>query len=133
MIATPLGERRIADLVPGDLVYSVDHDAIVAVALARVSRTPVVHHSVMRIELANGRTFSMSAGHPLADSRTIGALVAGAAIGEQTVQSATAVAYDHPYTYDILPASDTGTYFAAGALVGSTLFGRPLEPYPTHE
>lgn len=30
-------------------------------------------------------------------------------------------------TVDILPASDTGTYVAAGVLVGSTLFGRSAE------
>jgi hypothetical protein len=123
-IATPLGERRIADLVPGDLVYSVDHDAVAVVALARISRTPVVHHSVMRIELANGRSFSISAGHPTADGRTLGDLVAGAVVDNQIVQSASVVAYEHPYTYDILPASNTGTYFAAGLLVGSTLFAR---------
>lgn len=29
--------------------------------------------------------------------------------------------YRHAFTYDILPASDTGAYFAGGALVGSTL------------
>jgi hypothetical protein len=37
-IATPLGERPIAELRPGDVVYSVDHDAIVAVPLTRVRR-----------------------------------------------------------------------------------------------
>jgi hypothetical protein len=31
------------------------------------------------------------------------------------------VPYGHPYTYDILPASKSGTYFAAGVLIGSTL------------
>jgi hypothetical protein len=31
------------------------------------------------------------------------------------------VAYDPTHTHDILPASDSGAYFAGGALVGSTL------------
>ncbi len=31
------------------------------------------------------------------------------------------VPYAHEMTYDILPGSDSGTYFASGALVGSTL------------
>jgi hypothetical protein len=37
------------------------------------------------------------------------------------VVSAELVDYAHDRTYDILPRSSTGTYFAAGALVGSTL------------
>lgn len=124
-IATPLGERRIADLVAGDLVYSADHDAIAVVPIARVNRTAVVGHFVIHVELANGRGFSMSAGHPTADGRTMGDLVPNGLLDDQVVESASVVAYEHPYTYDILPASDTGTYFAAGALVGSTLFTRP--------
>jgi hypothetical protein len=39
-IATPQGERSIAELRVGDLVYSVDNDAIVAVPIARVGSTP---------------------------------------------------------------------------------------------
>ena len=35
------------------------------------------------------------------------------------------VPYRHEYTYDILPASDSGTYFAGGVLVGSTLAELP--------
>jgi hypothetical protein len=30
------------------------------------------------------------------------------------------------FTYDILPASDSGTYFAGGVLIGSTLGGDAL-------
>lgn len=32
----------------------------------------------------------------------------------------------HPSTYDILPASGSGTDFAAGAVIGSTLGGAAL-------
>jgi hypothetical protein len=32
------------------------------------------------------------------------------------------VPYEHPFTYDILPASSTGTYIAGGKLIGSTLY-----------
>lgn len=35
--------------------------------------------------------------------------------------SAEVVPYQHAFTYDVLPGSSTGTYFAAGALMGSTL------------
>jgi hypothetical protein len=46
-IATPLGDRHIADLAVGDLVYTVDHDAIVAVPVLRVNRAPVHDHYVV--------------------------------------------------------------------------------------
>jgi hypothetical protein len=40
------------------------------------------------------------------------------------IKSVDVVAYEHEATYDILPASDTGTYFAAGIQIGSTLAGQ---------
>jgi hypothetical protein len=42
------------------------------------------------------------------------------------VMAARLVPYTHEATYDILPGSSTGAYFAAGALVGSTLKSAPL-------
>jgi len=43
------------------------------------------------------------------------------------VLDARLVDYDEGFTYDILPASDSGTYFAGGALIGSTLVDRPRD------
>ena len=43
------------------------------------------------------------------------------ALGAQTVTTIEYRPYQHAFTYDILPDSDSGTYVAAGALVGSTL------------
>ena len=48
------------------------------------------------------------------------------------VVSAELVPYTHSHTYDILPASDTGAYYAGGVLIGSTLRApvmvRPMVP-----
>ena len=120
-IATPDGERPIAELAPGDLVYSVEGDAVVVVPIARTHRQPVSDHHVMRVALDNGVTLEITGGHPTADGATFADLGAGDALGEATVLSAEEVPYAHPYTHDILPGSATGTYFAGGALVGSTL------------
>jgi hypothetical protein len=121
-VATPYGERPIASLRVGDLVYSVDHDAIRAVPLVRVGRTPVSAHHVMRVVLRGGRTLEISPGHPTADGRKFGDLRPGVLLDEQhEVVSVELVPYSYDATYDILPASSTGTYFAAGALIGSTL------------
>jgi hypothetical protein len=120
-IATPDGDRPIADLRVGDLVYTVEGDAIQPVAILRVGRTPVANHQVVRVRIAGGRTLEISAAHPTADGRTFGDLRSGTKLDGIAVQSVEMVPYGHPYTYDILPASKSGTYFAAGVLIGSTL------------
>jgi hypothetical protein len=122
-IATPGGERAIADLRPGDLVYSVDGDAIRAVPVLRINRTPVVNHEVLHLTFDNGRSIDMTAGHPLADGRPLSALRPGSELVGGTVVSVKRVAYHHPATYDILPDSTSGAYFASEVLVGSTLAG----------
>ena len=121
-IATPEGERAIAELRPGDLVYSVEDGAIVAVPLLSVGSTRVWSHHVMRVELDDGRVLEVSPGHPTGDGRHFSDLVPGGLLDEQHgVVRAELVPYRYERTYDILPASSTATYFAAGALIGTTL------------
>ncbi len=121
-IATPRGERAIAELAPGDLVYSTSDDAVVIVPILRVGSTPVVQHRVVRLELASGTVLEISAGHPTADGRTFADLLNGGQLdGDHAIARAELVPYAHARTYDILPASSSGTYFAGGVLIGSTL------------
>jgi hypothetical protein len=78
----------------------------------------------MRVELRDGVTLEISPGHPTADGRTFGELKSGDALdAAHGVTSVKVVPYAHDRTYDILPASETGAYFAGGALIGSTLDG----------
>jgi hypothetical protein len=123
-IATPGGDRAIADLAVGDLVYSVQGGAIVAVPIARVNRAPVHDHHVVHVTLASGAVLEISPRHPTADGRTFGDLRTGDALDRISITSVALVPYTHPFTYDILPASETGAYFAGGALIGSTLQGQ---------
>jgi hypothetical protein len=120
-IATPGGERAIASLEPGDLVYSMDRDSLSAVPVQRVGRTAVRRHEVVRITLASGAVLEISAGHPTADGRTFHELDAGSSLDGVSIVAREVIPYRHAYTYDILPASDTGTYVAGGVLIGSTL------------
>ncbi len=62
MIATPSGERPIADLSAGDLVYSAKGGALVEVPL---------------VTLDTGRVLEISPGHPIADGRFFSHLRAG--------------------------------------------------------
>jgi hypothetical protein len=106
----------------GDLVFSVDRGRVVAVPVLRTKRISVSsHHAVVRATLANGSVLEISAPHPTADGRRFGDLRLGDGLGGISIVELEVVPYQHRFTYDILPASDSGTYFAGGALVGSTL------------
>jgi hypothetical protein len=125
-IATPHGDRAIATLAVGDVVYSVDDGHVVAVPIVLVHRTAAPHHVVVHIRLSNGSVLDVSAPHPTADGRLFADLRAGDVLGGVEITSVTRVPYPFAFTYDILPASDTGTYFAGGVPVGSTLGGSAL-------
>jgi hypothetical protein len=127
-IATPAGERPIAELRVGDLVYSVDHGAIVPVPIVHVGSTRVDHHQVLRIALTDGAILNISPGHPLANGTPLSSLAVGDNVDEQhSVQTVQLVPYTYDRTYDILPSSSTGTYFAAGTLLGSTLLSSGMK------
>lgn len=116
-----MGERAIASLNVGDLVLSVDHGRVTAVPLLETHRTAVRDHRVKRITLATGAVLEISGGHPTADGRPFAALFTGAWLGGVQIVAADEIPYAHAYTYDILPDSDSATYFAGGVLIGSTL------------
>ena len=122
-IATPDGERPIASLMSGDLVYSVRAGRVVTVPIREVSSTRVWAHTVVQVRLETGATLEISAGHPTADGRIFGDLRPGDPLDGARVLGVATVPYAHERTHDILPDSDTGTYFAGGALIGSTLAG----------
>jgi hypothetical protein len=129
-IATPAGPQRIADLRVGDLVYTVDHGELAVAPLARVGHRAVANHAVVRVTLSSGQVIEMSGGHPTADGRRFDALAPGERLGAALITALETVPYDEPYTYDILPASESGTYFVGDAWIGSTL--KPLSaPSPS--
>lgn len=122
-IATPTGERPIASLREGDLVYTVHEGKIVARPVLRTHRVPAPRHVVVELVLATGRVLHVSGAHPTTDGRTFAGLRPGDALDGVRVAAARIVPFQHDTTHDILPDSDTGGYFAAGVLIGSTLRG----------
>ena len=131
-IATPLGERPIAALRPGDLVYSEEAGQRVAVPLLDVQRVPVRDHQVVRVVLDDGGVLEISALHPLADGRSFGDLRSGDRLDDRRLVEVDTVPYAHAYTHDILPASESGIYFVHGVAVGSTMrtHSAPLDAAP---
>ena len=121
-IATPIGDVAVTSLNVGDIVWTVDAAGKRIVRpLVKVSHVSAPNHRVVHLILTDGRTLDVSGPHPTADGRTVGDLQTGDAYDNSIVKSATLIKYSGTATYDILPAGDTGFYFANGILMGSTL------------
>ncbi len=123
-IATPNGEVPVAELRPGMLVWTIDAGRRVAAPISVVGhvRAPFGHR-VIRVVLADGRAVVASPGHPAGDGRRIGELSPGDPLDGSRVMTTELVPYIGD-TWDLLPASSTGEYWANGVLLGSTLANR---------
>jgi hypothetical protein len=76
---------------------------------------------VVELRLSTGVVLRISPAHPTADGRSFADLRAGDFLDGLRIESAALVPYRQSHTYDILPDSSSGMYFAGGALIGSTL------------
>ena len=123
-IATPVGEIAVEALRSGDPVWTLDASGRrVASTIVQVGSTPVPPtHRVVRLQLADGRLVLVSPGHPLQDGRPVASLGVGDTYDGSVVTSADLAPYDGGRTFDVLPAGDTGVYWANGIELGSTLF-----------
>jgi hypothetical protein len=122
-IATPGGDVLVEQVQPGAAVWTTDSAGrrIVGRVLT-IGSTPVpATHEVVHLVLSDGRTVDVSPGHPLPDGRHVGDLRSGDVVDGATVVSAARVAYLGGATFDLLPSGPTGTYWANGILLASTL------------
>jgi len=76
---------------------------------------------MVHLKLADGRELLASPGHRTADGRQLGALAVGDRLDGSTITLWEVVPYSGDHTYDLLPAGPTGTYWANGILLLSTL------------
>jgi hypothetical protein len=125
LIATPNGSVRVTDIEPGMLVWTASADGKrVAAVVVEVGNTPVpAGHLMVRLRLADGRELLASPGHQTADGRSLGSLAVGDMVDGSAVSFWDVVPYADDRTYDLLPAGATGTYWANGIQLSSTLFG----------
>ena len=124
LIDTPTGAVAVQDLKTGTAVWTTNSlGARVSTPILGTSHTvvPPTHH-VVHLVLDDGRELFVSPGHPTADGRTAGDVFAGDLLDGSRVKVAELIPYQDPFTYDILPAGATGSYWAGGILMGSTLF-----------
>jgi Hint domain len=120
LIATPDGPVAVQDVRVGMAVWTVDRAGRRVPAVVVRTRRLAADGEVLRVTLADGRTVVVSPRHPTAGGRPIGDLLPGDPLSGSTVESITPIAY-RGFTYDLLPSGPTGTYFADGVLLGSTL------------
>ena len=120
-VATADGERPIASLHPGDLVYSADHGALRLVPLLEVSRTAVFHHRVIEVHLSNGALLRMSAGHPLADGRLLGSVEVGDRLEGANVVERREIPTTSPSPTTSSPRPTATRTSPRAVLVGTTL------------
>lgn len=123
MIATPSGSVNVRTLKVGSSVWTLDGQGKrVAATLVKVTKTSTPKsHRVVHLALGDGRQAWISPNHPTADGRIVGQLRTGDTLDGALVLLAESVAYWDDATYDLLPAGDTGAYWANGILMGSTL------------
>jgi hypothetical protein len=76
---------------------------------------------MVHVRLADGRELLASPGHRTADRRSLGSLASGDEVDGSTITLWELVPYSGSRTYDLLPAGPTGTYWANGILLSSTL------------
>jgi Hint domain len=123
LIDTPAGPVPVERLRLGDPIWTLTADGrrVAGVVIALGSTTAPPDHEVVRLVLEDGRTVTASPGHPLADGRLIGDVQVGDLVDGSRVVRADRLAYESNATYDLLASGETGTYFAGGIALDSTL------------
>ena len=122
-IKTPNGDVNVKDIKDGMVVWSTNSNGmIIKSKVIKINNVFVGDtHKVEDLQLADGRELFVSPNHPTYDGRIIADLKVGERYDGSTVKSIELIPYKYQFTYDILPDSQTGNYFANGVLVGSTL------------
>ena len=123
LIATPGGAVRAVDMKAGMTVWTTDPSGRrVAATVLEVGSTQVpAGHLMVHLVLADGRELLASPGHKTADGRALGSLAVGDSLDGSTIKLWELVPDSGDRTYDLLPAGATGTYWANGVLLSSTL------------
>jgi hypothetical protein len=123
LIATPQGEILVTDVVLGVLVWTSAADGTrVAAPVVEIGSMAVpAGHLMVHVRLRDGRELLASPGHRTADGRPLGSLAVGDRLDGSTVTMWELVPYAGSRTYDLLPAGSTGTYWANGIQLSSTL------------
>ena len=117
-IKTPGIQKRIADIIIGDKVISENGEIV---KVKKTTQVEVRKHKILKITFNDATILEISPGHPTGDGKEFNDLKIGSYLDGRMVIKIKKVPYNYKYTYDILPDSKSGKYYANGILVGSTL------------
>jgi hypothetical protein len=123
LIDTPDGQIPVEQLVKGMSVWSVDDSGNrIAAGIIKTAATPVpLYFQAIRIELSDGRTVTASPGHPTADGKAVADYQAGDMLDGARVLKADRFTYESAMTFDFLPDSTSGLYWANKIILKSSL------------
>jgi hypothetical protein len=123
-IDTPAGTVEVKEMRAGMPVWTLDTDGNrKAVPVLQVVKKPVpAPFQIVHLSLSDGRELYASARHPTIDGRSLGMLGPGDRLDGVLVIRADLQLSSGGFTYDILPAGETGVYWADGIPLRSTLF-----------
>ena len=123
LISTPNGDVRVTDIRQGLIVWTAAGDGSrIAAPVAEVGSMAVpAGHLMVHVRLGDGRELLASPGHRTADGRPLGSLATGYKLDGSEITLWELVPYSGERTFDLLPAGKTGTYWADGILLSSTL------------
>ncbi len=123
LIDTPDGQIPVEQLVKGMSVWSVDDSGNrIAAGIIKTAATPVpLYFQAIRIELSDGRTVTASPGHPTADGKAVADYQAGDMLDGARVLKTDRITYESAMTFDFLPDSTSGLYWANKIILKSSL------------
>ncbi|OGM21152.1 hypothetical protein A2714_03045 [Candidatus Woesebacteria bacterium RIFCSPHIGHO2_01_FULL_38_9] len=123
LIDTPKGAIAVQHLKKGVKIWTLNKSGLrISVKILKAIITPVPKtHIITHLVIDDGRELFVSPGHPRSDGYTIADLKVADVYDGGHVTTADNIFYQKDFTYDILPAGETGLYWANGILVGSTL------------
>lgn len=113
----------ILDLKIGDLVWTINMaEEKILTTIGSVIQRPVPrNHQMVYILLTDGRELLASPDHPDSTGNPLGKLRKVDILDNSHVSEIRLVECKDKFVYDILPAGETGCYWANGVLIGSTL------------
>jgi hypothetical protein len=121
-IDTPTGPMLVSQLRPEMTVWTLNTaGSRVAAPVLLVGHRPAPPgQEVVRLTLSDGRVVEASPGHPAADGRHVGELKPGDLLDGSHLTAVERIPYVGD-TWDLLPDGQTGTYWANGVPLRSSL------------
>ncbi|HVY54903.1 MAG TPA: Hint domain-containing protein [Thermodesulfobacteriota bacterium] len=123
LISTPEGNVPVSYLRTGMVVFTLDKagNKVIEPVELLMKLSGAEGYEMRLLVLSDGRELIVSGTHPTAEYGRISDLCIGDTLDGAKILSIEKVSHSGSYIYDLLPAGDTGFYWANGVLLGSTL------------